>query len=161
MAFHKAYLGKQLQDLLSICHQQMQKVYESKGLVIPVEGSSTLQVLEPKACLALADIARILEQPHQLVAQRIRKLVALGLVKSQQDPNDGRRTEYVLTNLGKVQWQLLDSLMQESIHVNESLYEDAGTDLSAALNAVTTCLQERSFLQRFLNATNSTNKETN
>jgi DNA-binding MarR family transcriptional regulator len=149
MIFHEAYLGKRLQDLLTLSHQQMQSVYEKRGLIISVEGSSTLQVLKPGTKLALADLARILEQPHQLVAQRIQKLVRLDLVIKQPDPLDGRRTEYVLTTHGEQQWQLLNSLMIEGIEVNRGLFNEIGIDLLAGLDAAISALNTRSFAERF------------
>ena len=149
MTFHEAYLGKRLQDLLGLSHQQMQQVYEQRGLVIPVEGSSTLQALAPGARLALADLSRDLGQPHQLVAQRLRKLAALELVKSQPDQNDRRRTEYVLTPRGEDQWRLLDALMNEAVEVNRALFAEIGVDLISGLEAATEALEQRSFLERF------------
>lgn len=149
MIFHDAYLGKRLQDLLTLSHQQMQSVYEKRGLIISVEGSSTLQVLKPGTKLALADLARILEQPHQLVAQRIQKLVRLDLVIKQSDPLDGRRTEYVLTTHGEQQWQLLNSLMIDGIDVNRALFDEIGIDLLGGLDAAISALHTRSFAERF------------
>ena len=160
MSFHKAYLGKRLQGLLSLSHQQMQSVYEKRGLIISVEGSSTLQVFSPGARLALADLARILEQPHQLVAQRLQKLVRLDLVIKQPDPTDRRRTEYVLTTDGEHQWQLLSTLMTDAIEVNRGLFDEIGIDLLAALDEAISALHSKSFLERFTTAHSDTQEPT-
>lgn len=151
MVFHEAYLGKRLQDLLTMSHQQMQNVYEQRGLMISVEGSSTLQMFTPGSKLALADLARTLEQPHQLVAQRLQKLVRLDLVIKQPDPLDGRRTEYMLTADGEHQWQLLNKLMADAIDVNRSLFDEIGIDLLEGLEAALNALRARDFLERFTN----------
>ena len=116
MPFHQAYLGKRLQDLLTLAHGQMKTVYDAHGLAIPVEGSSTLHTLAPGEWMSLTEIARILGQSHQLIAQRIGKLRDLALVQQRDDPSDGRRSEYALTAAGEEEWQRLDRLMVATAH---------------------------------------------
>ena len=148
-SFHSAYLGKRLQDLLDLAHVQMQTVYGDRGLDIPVIGSSTLQTLKPGVKLSLSDLARILNQPHQLVAQRVRKLVALGLAQGAPDPNDGRRTEYALTASGANQWRILNEIMSEAEAVNQQLFEEIEVDLIETLEAAITRLNSVGLDQRF------------
>lgn len=149
LPFHEAYLGKRLQDLLDLAHLQMKDVYAEAGLIIPVEGSSTLQSLKPGAGRALADLARSLDQPHQLVAQRLDKLKALKLVTRRADPKDGRRFEYFLTAEGEVQWRLLDTLMQRLIEVNRALFKEIECDLVSRLDDAVKALKSRAYTQRF------------
>jgi DNA-binding MarR family transcriptional regulator len=147
--FHRAYLGKRLQDLLDLTHVQMQKVYEKNGLSIRVQGSSTLQALGPDERLSLADLARKLGQPHQLIAQRIERLLKAGLVSKAPDPADRRRSEYRLTDEGKRQWMILDRLMHEAGTVNEELFREIGTDLVDALERARDRLETRGLHDRF------------
>ena len=148
-SFHRAYLGKRLQDLLDLTHVQMKLVYESHGLIIPVEGSSTLQALRPGSRQALADLARTLNQPHQLVAQRLEKLVRLGLAERSPDRNDKRRFEFALTQAGTEQWHLLDRIMRNAIDVNKGLFEEINIDLIEALDNAISHLNERGLQDRF------------
>lgn len=127
----------------------MKTVYKSSGLIIPVEGSSTLQALRPGTRQALADLTRTLNQSHQLIAQRLGKLSRLGLIKRSSDPEDKRRSEYVLTDLGVEQWRLLDSVMRETVAINDQLFEEVGVDLTMALDKAISILGERGLDSRF------------
>ena len=149
MAFHEAYLGKRLQDFLALAHEQMRQVYEANDLVIPVEGSSTLQVLAPGENLSLTEIARQLGQSHQLIAQRIGKLQKLGLVEKHPDPDDGRRAYYNLTTEGEIQWHRLDALMVRLASVNAQLFDDIGCDLTRKLDEAMQALASTPYLARF------------
>ncbi|MXO55276.1 MarR family transcriptional regulator [Altererythrobacter gangjinensis] len=149
-AFNKAYLGKRLQDLMDLTHVQMQLVYEARGLDIPVEGSSTLQALGPNKALSLSDLARNLAQPHQLVAQRLNKLLKRGLIEKTPDLFDKRRSEYSLTPAGLEQWELLDQIMVDAGEANQDLFDEIGVDLIAALENATTTLKACGLHERIL-----------
>ncbi|MCM8557157.1 MarR family winged helix-turn-helix transcriptional regulator [Sphingomicrobium sediminis] len=149
--FHEAYLGKRLQDLLSLSHDQMFHVYRRRGLVIPVEGSSTLQAIAPGQRKAISDLSRQLGQPHQLVAQRIQKLRKMRLLEAEEDPSDRRRTEYRLTSKGEEQWNLLNALMEDAITVNRELFREIDCNLLAALERAIKALSRAGFDDRFEN----------
>jgi DNA-binding MarR family transcriptional regulator len=149
ISFHRAYLGKRLQDLLDLAHLQMGQVYKDRALRIPVQGSSTLQVLRPDTRQSLSDLARALGQSHQLVAKRIKRLLSEGLVTALPDPADGRRTLYELTSSGEDQWHRLDAIMSEADHVNAELFNEIGVDLIAALDDALEKLNERGLDERF------------
>ena len=153
-SFHRAYLGKRLQDLLDLSHLQLKSVYQEYGLVIPVEGSSTLQALRPGTQQALTDLTRTLKQPHQLVAQRLKKLLHLKLVERSPDPKDKRRFHFSLTQAGIKQWQLLDRVMSDAIHVNERLFAEIAVDLIAALDKAISTLTDNSLQHRFMETQN-------
>ena len=127
--FHRAYLGKRMQDFMELAHEQMTDVYVQKGLKIPVQGSSTLQALNPGSRQSLSDLARILHQPHQLVSQRIERLLKAGLVTRTPDPSDKRRSEYSLTSEGEDQWRLLNEVMEDVDMVHAELFAELGVDL--------------------------------
>lgn len=127
----------------------MAPVYEAYGLIIPVEGSSTLQVLAPGKALSLTEIARLLDQSHQLIAQRISKLHALALVEQRPDPSDKRRKEYVLTERGEEQWQRLDQLMKATADVNDRLFKEIECDLTSSIDEALKALDRQNYLDRF------------
>ncbi|WP_271078835.1 MarR family transcriptional regulator [Aurantiacibacter sp. MUD61] len=149
MLLNDAYLGKRLQDLLTVTEGQMKSVYAAHGLVIPVEGSSTLHILAPGTWMSLTEIARDLGQSHQLIAQRIDKLLKLKLVTKRDDPEDGRRSEYGLTPAGQEQWQRLDQLMLATTKVNQQLFEEIGCHLIQALDTAREALIRQDYQTRF------------
>ena len=144
-----AYLGKRLQDLLTLAHSQMKTVYEKNGLKIPVEGSSTLHILAPGKRMALTEIARALGQSHQLIAQRLGKLRSLDLIEQLAHPDDKRCTLYTLTPAGEEEWRRLDQLMATTAEVNRGLYEQIGCNLVEALDAATKALERDTYPARF------------
>ncbi|MDE1468494.1 MarR family winged helix-turn-helix transcriptional regulator [Aurantiacibacter sp. D1-12] len=159
MPFDNAYLGKRLQDLLTLAHSQMKEVYEAHGLVIPVEGSSTLHAIAPGTSASLTEIAATLGQSHQLIAQRIGKLLALELAEKRADPNDGRRSEYILTPAGEEQWHRLDTLMQTIAKVNQRLFAEIGCDLVEGLDRALTALAKEDYQSRSGTVSTPTYKE--
>ena len=159
MLHDDAYLGKRLQDLLTVSEGQMKSVYAAHGLVIPVEGSSTLHILAPGTWMSLTEIARALGQSHQLIAQRIGKLLKFGLVVRRDDPNDGRRSEYGLTHDGEDQWRRLDMLMVETARVNKALFDEIGCHLIRALDSAREALAKQDYQTRFGTITSTIDHE--
>lgn len=148
-SFHAAYLGKRLQDLMDLAHEQMQDVYDQHGLSIPVQGSSTLEAIKPGSSVTLSAVARYLGQSHQLVAQRLQKLEKRGLIFRTADPSDGRQTLYTLSDEGERMWLLLDETMALASRVNSELFSELGVDLVTILDQAITLLSNRSMSARF------------
>jgi len=145
----KAYLGKHAQDLILKSSDQVLDVYKARGIVIPVVVSSTLQFLNRDSGASLSDIARALELPHQLVAQRTEKLLKLGLVTKQLDPADKRRSEFHLTKTGQNQAHLLKQCMADMALVYADIYDEIDCDLAQALLDAITALERKPLLSRF------------
>lgn len=145
----KAYLGKHAQNLLFLSSEQVADVYKDRGITIPVRLSSTLQFISQQPGVALADIARALDIPHQLVSQRTEKLLKLGLAKKHPDPHDGRRSEYHLTENGSAQAALLKTCMEDTALIYGDLYDEIGCDLAQALLDAIHALERTSLRTRF------------
>jgi len=147
-SIRSAYLGKSAQDLVRRTSDQVAELYLDRGLLIPVELSSTLHSLSYRDAATLTEIAKTLDQPHQLVAQRIHKLEALELLQREPDPKDRRRTRLVLTELGRKQAQILRQSMRDMAGVYEALYEEIGCDLPAMIQAALDAIATRSITDR-------------
>ncbi|MEO0574416.1 MAG: MarR family transcriptional regulator [Pseudomonadota bacterium] len=144
----KAFLGKQAHDLLQLSSAQVAVIYEARGLAIPVKVSSTLQCLDRGGPMTLAELARQLDVTHQLAAQRVSKLISLRLLKRLEDPEDGRRSQLVLTRAGNHQAQLLAECISEIAEVYSDLYQEIECDLPAKLAAAINALKHNSIGQR-------------
>ncbi|MFK7958640.1 MAG: MarR family transcriptional regulator [Lysobacterales bacterium] len=147
---HKAYLGKHANELVQVSSEQVAQIYRERGMVIPVEVSSTLQYLGDNPKSSTADAARDLAVPHQLAAQRIRKLITLKCVNRRADPGDARRTQLILTTKGQRQYALLVRAMQDTAQVYQGLYEEIGCDLPAMLRKAIDALRARPLSERFV-----------
>lgn len=145
----QAYLGKAAQDLVRVTSDQVADIYDRRNIIIPVELSSTLHGLSQNVGGSLTEIALMLDLPHQLVAQRVRKLMALGLLERRPDPNDRRRFTLHLTNYGQDQADRLCVCMRDMSRVYRDLYSEIGCDLPAAMSDAIKAIGARSLAQRF------------
>ncbi len=146
---HKAYLGKHANELVQVSSEQVALIYRERGLVIPVEVSSTLQYLGDNPKTSTAQIARDLAVPHQLAAQRIGKLLTLKCVNRRPDPADARRSQLALTANGKRQYELLVQAMRDTAKVYQGLYDEIGCDLPAMLRSAISALKAKPLSVRF------------
>lgn len=145
----KAFLGKHAKALVDGTSEDVARIYERIGLTIPVQTSSTLQTLNTHDGLALADMARIIAIPHQLAAQRVKKLVALDIVTTQPDPNDARRKIFTLTDFGRRQAQLLKDCMDNMAVIYERLYAEIECDLAQKLLDALASIQNKPLDDRY------------
>lgn len=145
----KAYTAKKALDFSYLILKQVGTVYLDKGMVFPVIASSTLLYISEHEPVSLTEIAKVLEHPHQVIAQRTATLMKLNLLSKQADPNDKRRTEFSLTKLGKSQAALLHKYNIEAADVFQSIFDDAGVDIGAALDAGCDALHQRTMARRF------------
>ena len=144
-----AYLGKHALQLMMRTSEQMQVVYGQRGLEFPIEASSTLHFLMLQDGSSLVEVAKGLDLQHQLVAQRVKKLIALGLVEKQPDPVDARRTALVLTANGRDQARALVACMEDTAVIYRDLFREIGCDLTAALGDALSAIRTKPLTERF------------
>ena len=144
-----AYLGKHALELTARTSEQMQRVYDSRGLNFPIEVSSVLHFLNANDGASVTEIAAGLDIPHQLAAQRIRKLLAFALVEKSQDPHDARRTALNLTRKGREASEGLIACMEDTAVIYRELFAEIGCDLTAALGRAINAIEQRSLIERF------------
>jgi len=147
--FARAYLGKHAHDLMLKTSDQMGQVYEQRGIAVPMVASSVAHFLAENDRASLSDVARGLDIPHQLAAQRVQKLLDLGLVNKQHDPADARKSAYSLTVAGRHQANLLAECMAGTVEVYEDIYAEIGCDLAAALVEGMKCIERKTLAERF------------
>ena len=145
----KAYTAKKLLDLAFLIQSQVTEVYVHKGMIFPVSCSSTLLYLGKFGPASVTEVARVLQHPHQTVAQHLATLSRLHIIDKRVDEADRRRIEYFLTDAGKVQADLLDQYNVEAADVFERLNRDIGTDLGDVLDIGIAALNRRSMADRF------------
>lgn len=97
------FLGRAVERLSVLIADQTKMVFDRMGVVIPVRSCSLMIVLAKLGTASASDLARELGHSHQLVMQKIPKLVSLGLLDHQNDDNDARRRIFHLTDEGVTQ----------------------------------------------------------
>jgi len=95
-----AFLAHMANRLDRLICKQTKDLLEEAGLTAPVTCLSILIFLKKHGSGAIADIAKVDGQSHQLIQSRISPLEKLGLVESELDAIDSRRRNLKLTALG-------------------------------------------------------------
>lgn len=145
----KALLGKRAEDLSNLIEQQTQPIFDSLGIIVPIKSCSTLLSLIELEQASLAELARKLEQSHQLVKQKLPKLIKLGLIQQQPDKEDKRRTLYSLTSQGKEQSQKIKEYLKHSEVLVDSISSDIGVDIFSAIDQAIQSMRDKSLWERY------------
>lgn len=154
----RSFIGKQADDLGNLISEQIKPIYQSLGIIVPVKSCSIIHTLFTVNHASVTELAKALKQSHQLVKQKLPRLLKLGLIDMRNDPDDKRRMLYRLTPLGEAQARLLN---ENSLHqVYADLSAEINTDLYAVLTAAIKGLKERDLLSRFQAVKNTQTKET-
>lgn len=141
-------MGKYAEDLGQLIGEQIKPVYQKIGVVVPVKSCSIIQVLSGLESATLTELAKELQQSHQLVKQKIPKLLDLNLIAVAQDENDKRRMLYSLTSEGEAQAQLLREHSMQAVY--QTLSDEIGADISQVLNAAIQSLKNKDLFTRFI-----------
>ena len=142
-----SFIGKQAEDLSQLIREQIKPIYESLGIVVPVKSCSIVHYLSKCTEMSVTDLAKKLKQSHQLVKQKLPKLEMLGLIESQSDENDKRRTTYYLTAAGLEQAQLLSENSLTMVY--QHLSNEIGANLHQVLESAINGLKQKDLLTRF------------
>ena len=110
---NRTFLGRLSEQLSELIEQQSAEVFQRAGIVIPVKSSSLLGAIATLGPVSVAGLVRALDRSHQLIQQKMPKLVTLGLVSRRPDPDDQRVILIEITDSGREQLALLDGLDPE------------------------------------------------
>jgi DNA-binding MarR family transcriptional regulator len=122
----RTFLGRLSEQLSELIEQQSAEVFKRAGLVIPVKSSSLLGAIATLGPASASDLVRALQRSHQLIQQKLPKLVALGLVTRRPAPDDQRIILIEITDKGREQLALLDRLGAAFERAYAEMEEDAG-----------------------------------
>ncbi|GAA4356152.1 winged helix DNA-binding protein [Kangiella marina] len=145
----KALLGKRAEDLSNLIEEQSQPIFDSLGIIVPIKSCSTLLSLFELQQASVTDLARQLDQSHQLVKQKLPKLLKLEVIQQSPDKEDKRRTLYSLTPEGLVQSKKIKEYLKQSEKLVNSISQDIGVDIFDAIDNAIKAIKERSLLERF------------
>jgi DNA-binding MarR family transcriptional regulator len=132
----RTYLGRLSEQLSDLIEQQSAEVFKRAGLIIPVKSSSLLGAVATLGPVSVSDLVRALNRSHQLIQQKIPKLVTLGLVTRQPNPDDQRVIFIEITDKGREQLALLDALGPEFDRAYAEMEQDAGPVFDAIDRAI-------------------------
>ncbi|MGJ8563870.1 MAG: MarR family transcriptional regulator [Alphaproteobacteria bacterium] len=147
-ALRGAFFANQLDQLAELITLQGEELLQSAGVKFPSRAVSAALLIGEHGRISAAEIAEALDQPHQLVTQRVDLLIAANVVSRFPDPNDGRRKLLQFTELGNQQFEQLKLRLGEVDRAFEVLFEEIGCDLASKIQSVTDALGEVSLLAR-------------
>ncbi len=154
----RSFIGKQADDLGQLISEQIKPIYQSLGIIVPVKSCSIIHTLFAAKQASLAELSRTLKQSHQLVKQKLPRLMKLGLIDVRNDPDDKRKMLYRLTTLGNTQAQLLNENTLSQVYAD--LSAEINTDLYAVLTAAINGLKEKDLYTRFQTVRNKAEEIT-
>ena len=143
----RTFLGRLSEQLSELIEQQSAEVFKRAGLVIPVKSSSLLGAIATLGPVSVSELVRVLNRSHQLIQQKIPKLVTLGLVTRRQAPDDQRVILIEMTDKGREQLALLDALAPEFDRAYAEMEIDAGPVFDSIDRAIT-ALKSRPLIDR-------------
>lgn len=143
----RAFLGRLSEQLSELIEQQSAEVFKRAGLVIPVKSSSLLSAIAALGPVSASDLVRSLQRSHQLIQQKVPKLVALGLVIRRPAPDDQRVILIEITDKGREQLALLDRLASEFDRAYGEMEEEAGPVFDG-INSAISALKSRPLIDR-------------
>jgi len=123
---NRPVLGRLSEQLSELIEQQSAEVFQRAGIVIPVKSSSLMAAIETLGPVSIADLVRALDRSHQLIQQKMPKLLTLGLVSRRPNRDDQRVILIELTDKGREQLALLDALDDQFDRAYAEMEADAG-----------------------------------
>jgi len=143
------FLGRTVERLSILIAEQSKEVFDDNGIVIPVRSCSLMIVISKLGTASAADIARELGRSHQLVMQKIPKLVKLGLIIQYPDEQDARRKLFKVTDLGAKQLMRFEQCRDRLRAAYEGLFAEVG-DLKKMVEQTAEALNRKPLDRRVL-----------
>jgi len=143
----QSFIGKQADDLGQLISEQIKPVYQALGIMVPVKSCSVIHQLDKTGQATVTELARSLNQSHQLLKQKLPRLLKLKLIECSDDPDDKRRILYRLTQTGSSQAELLRKHSMTQVYA--SLSDEINADLYQVLTAAIEGLKRKDLLSRF------------
>lgn len=127
------WLGFVARELSDLVIEQGKEVFRQRGLRTNPQCASVVLALAQFGPTTLANLGRMLGQPHQIIAQRIKLLEPHGLVTRKPDRNDARRKLLSLSAKGRKEALSIAEIISEAELVFARIYEEIGINTSEAL----------------------------
>lgn len=141
------FLGRAVERLSILIAEQSQIVFDRMGIVIPVRSCSLMIHLAALGPASASDLARKLGHSHQLVMQKIPKLISLGLIDHRNDDDDARRRLFELTDKGVTQLAKFEQCTSLILAAYDGLFAEVG-DVREFVDRAVNALSERPIDER-------------
>ena len=141
------FLGRAAERLSDMIEEQCEVVFRTHGVTIPVKSCSLISVLAQLSTGTAAELSRHLDVSHQLVLQKIPKLVRLGLITSAPTRDDARKRAFSVTAEGHRQLRQFQHCRSLILEAYNELFGEVG-DLFNLISKASAALRDRSLNER-------------
>lgn len=124
----RLFFGRLAEELSDLIAKQSAEAFDDFGIVIPPRSCSLMVAAEALEPASAQSLATALDRSHQLVSQKLPKLLQLGLLEWEKDPADSRQKLYRLTEAGREQMVLFRQIQVKI----EAAYEDLDRETAAS-----------------------------
>jgi len=146
-------LGSRIRRLSERLFPDGARVYREQAFDFEPRWFTLFYLLSYRSPLSVGEAAEALGVSHAAVSQCVRELQRKRLVSSTRDPRDERRRRLRLTDTARAMLPALEPLWTDFESGTESLLEDAGQDLIAAISAIERALDDQGLADRVLDRT--------
>lgn len=146
---NRIFLGRLSEQLSELIEQQSAEVFKRAGIVVPVKSSSLLGAIATLGPVSVAELVQVLDRSHQLIQQKVPKLLSLGLVSRRPNPHDQRAILIEITDKGREQLAMLDGLAPALERAYAEMEADTGP-VFEALNRAIGALKSRPLIERII-----------
>ncbi len=122
--------------------------FSTVGISAPPKAASTLLLLRARGPLSVMEIATELRFSNPVVAGLVREMVRLGLAYREPAGRDRRRWPLVLTFEGRKEAERIAAATRMMSEAYAGLFDEAGFDLFAAVEALEAALGGVSLAER-------------
>ncbi|MEM7431654.1 MAG: MarR family transcriptional regulator [Pseudomonadota bacterium] len=122
-----------MSDLIA---EQTAALFKREKIHIPVKSCSLMETLAVLESASASDLASAMGRSHQIIMQKLPKLIELDLIKRQADPDDRRRFLHQLTKTGKEEVARLQKLNPKIAKAYRELEREEGPVHSQILAAI-------------------------
>jgi DNA-binding MarR family transcriptional regulator len=143
-----AFVANIWERFVELVVAQGEDILSDVGIEFPSRAVSSILLIGENEKLTVADIAKTLNQPHQLVTQRVDLLLDLNIVERVPDTSDKRRKIIQLTHKGHKQHKALKIRLIEAEAAFLELFDELGCDLSGLAVKAIDLLERKPLLYR-------------
>jgi DNA-binding MarR family transcriptional regulator len=141
-------LASRLKRLGDRLKSEATRVYQENGVDFNDSWFLVAVVLSRQESASVSDMAESLDVSHAAISQMARAMERSGLITSENDVNDRRRSLLRLTDKGRETVKALEPLWRLIGDVTDELVEGTGNDLLETIAGMEDQLRERSLFER-------------
>lgn len=141
------FLGRLCEDLSDLIAAQSTDLLEREGISIPSKSCSLMIAIAQCQPASAKALSVALDRSHQLVSQKLPKLVKLNLIECEVNEADQREKLYKLTREGREQIERFQLLQGRLEQCYKDLFDEVG-EVSKTVGDAINALKERPLIDR-------------